>query len=315
MVQGAGGAGYVEALQGLVGLEVRHRLWGVGRIAAVRATTAAIFPGGVVIVVDFAARSGAGSPFSVADLWGGERFIRPTLSALLTGAGQVLDALLAESRRPLPPPPVAAPAAPALQPRFARLAAQGAARQAATPPASDGTAASWARALLTRDDWVLVDTETTGLDSGAEVIDLAVLDRHGTVLLETLLRPRRPIPAQVTRIHGLGDHHVRAAPTFAQIWPRLGPLLAGRTIIAYNVAFDRRLLAQTATTHGVVMPTLAHECAMRRYVAYRTAKGLPGGRGSYSLENACRDHGIPIGGHRAASDCRATLALMRVMAR
>jgi DNA polymerase III epsilon subunit-like protein len=168
---------------------------------------------------------------------------------------------------------------------------------------------------LTRDDWVLVDTETTGLDSGAEVIDLAVLDRHGTVLLETLLRPRRPIPAQVTRIHGLGDHHVRDAPTFAQIWPRLGPLLAGRTIIAYNVAFDRRLLAQTATNHGVTMPTLAHECAMRRYVEYRNAKGLPGGHGSYSLEKACRDHGIPIGGHRAASDCRATLALMRVMAR
>ena len=87
-----------------------------------------------MIVVDFAARSGAGSPFTVADLWGGERFVRPTLSALLTGAGQLLDALLAESRRPSPPP-VAAPAAPAMQPRFARLAAQGAARTARRPAA------------------------------------------------------------------------------------------------------------------------------------------------------------------------------------
>jgi DNA polymerase-3 subunit epsilon len=314
-VQRANEVGYVEALQGLVGVAVRHWLWGAGRIAAVRGTTAATFPGGVVIVVDFAARSGAGSPFTVADLWGGERFARPTLPATLAGVGQLLDALLAESRRPLPPAPVAATAPPTIEPRFARLAAQGAARQPAAPPANVGTASAWARSLLTRDDWVIVDTETTGLDSGAEVIDLAVLDRHGTILLETLLRPRRPIPAQVTRIHGLGDHHVRDAPTFAQIWPRLGPILAGRTIIAYNVAFDKRLLAQTATTHGVAMPTLNHECAMRRYVAYRTAKGLPGGRGSYSLEKACRDHGIPIGGHRAASDCCATLALMRVMAR
>lgn len=313
-MQGAGAAANVAALQGLVGVAVRHRLWGAGRIAAVRGTTAATFPGGVVIMVDFAARSGAGSPFTVADLWGGERFARPSLPAALTSAGQLLEALLAESRRPSPPP-VVAPAPPAMQPRFARLAAQGAGRRAPAPPASSGGASAWAQALLTRDDWVLVDTETTGLDSGAEVIDLAVLDRHGTVLLDTLLRPRRPIPAQVTRIHGLGDHHVRDAPTFAQIWPRLGPLLAGRTVVAYNVAFDKRLLVQTAATHGVALPSLAHECAMRRYVEYRKAKGLPGGRGSYSLENACREHGIPIGGHRAAADCRATLALMRVMAR
>src|SRR6185437_1044792 len=60
------------------------------------------------------------------------------------------------------------------------------------PGASTPTGQAWARELLTRDDWVVLDTETTGLDAGAEVIDLAVLDRNGTVLLETLLRPLRP---------------------------------------------------------------------------------------------------------------------------
>ena len=313
-MQAPGTAARVETLQVLVGLEVRHRLWGAGRVAAVRGTTAVTFPGGIVVVVDFAARGGPGSPFSVADLWGGERFERPGLSAALTGAGQLLDALLAAAQRAPQSPPAVAPPVAAIQPRFARLMARGAGRESVAPAAGGDTAAAWARALLTRDDWVLVDTETTGLDGGAEVIDLAVLDRHGRVLLETLLRPRRPIPAHVARIHGLHDRDVRDAPTFAQVWPTLRPLLAGRTLVAYNVAFDARLLRQTATLHGVSFPALAQECAMRRYAAYRAAAGLPGGRGAHSLEHACRQHGIPTGGHRAAADCHATLALLRAMA-
>jgi DNA polymerase III subunit epsilon len=175
------------------------------------------------------------------------------------------------------------------------------------PGAGTPTGQAWARELLTRDDWVVLDTETTGLDAGAEVIDLAVLDRNGTVLLETLLRPLRPIPAGVTRIHGLSDTQVQDAPTFPDIWPTLQALLAGRTIVAYNVAFDARLLRQTAARHGLALTWRAEACAMRHYAAYQRARPC-------SLESACLRHGIPAGGHRAVADCRATLALLDVIA-
>ena len=323
-MQAAGSGTLVGRLQVLVGLEVHHRLWGAGRVAAVRGTTAAAFPGGIVVTVDFAMRAGPGTPFTVADLWDGERFARPTLPPQLPEAARLLDALLASSSpaprlsvgagRATPPGRggASSTAGPAPSDGMARPPRPGTAGPASGRPSASAT--TWARDFLRRDDWVLLDTETTGLDGGAEIIDRALLDRQGAVLLDTLLRPQRPIPPVVSRVHGLDDRHVRAAPTFPAIWPTLRALLAGRTLVAYNVAFDARLLRQTAARHGIALTLPAHECAMRRYAAYRAATNPGGGRASKSLEHACRAHGIPVGGHRAAADCRATLALLRIMA-
>ena len=172
---------------------------------AVRGTTAAQFPGGIAIVVAFASGVGGGTPFTIADLWGGGRFVRPALPTPLAGVGAFLDTLLAaaEPALILPPRTFVAPVA----------------RRVPPTPDGDVRPAAWARDLFRRDDWVLLDTETTGLDGDAEIVDLALLDRDGTVLLDTLLRPQWPIPPVVSRVHGLYDHHVRAAPTFPAIWP------------------------------------------------------------------------------------------------
>ena len=137
------------------------------------------------------------------------------------------------------------------------LAACAAARPAAAPvarrtlrrPGDDTHPAAWARDLFRRDDWVLLDTETTGLDGGAEIIDLALLDRHGMVLLDTLLRPQRPIPPVVSRVHGLYDHHVRAAPTFPAIWPRLRAIKRSRHSVDRTPA-DPLVLPKRSPSRG-----------------------------------------------------------------
>jgi hypothetical protein len=55
-------------------------------------------------------------------------------------------------------------------------------------------AIDWARELMGRQDWVLLNTETTGLGPDDEVVEIAVLDPTGRALLDTLVRPPRPIP-------------------------------------------------------------------------------------------------------------------------
>src|SRR5687768_4350279 len=93
----------------------------------------------------------------------------------------------------------------------ARWAGMGTGREAtaigaAGPRPEDRLAAQlWARRLLERDDWVVLDTETTGLDHGAEVIQIGVVGPDGRTLLDTLLQPRTRIPADATRIHGVTD--------------------------------------------------------------------------------------------------------------
>ena len=51
---------------------------------------------------------------------------------------------------------------------------------------------------------VVFDTETTGLDGGAEIVEIveiSCVNGRGEVLLDTLVRPAGPIPADATAIH------------------------------------------------------------------------------------------------------------------
>ena len=52
---------------------------------------------------------------------------------------------------------------------------------------------------------VFLDTETTGLDNRAEICEIAVLDPEGCTLLDTLVKPRQPIPQAATDVHGISD--------------------------------------------------------------------------------------------------------------
>ena len=41
---------------------------------------------------------------------------------------------------------------------------------------------------------VIFDTETTGLDSDAEIIEISCITAHGSVLLDTLVKPTTSVP-------------------------------------------------------------------------------------------------------------------------
>ncbi|HEX5504885.1 MAG TPA: exonuclease domain-containing protein [Thermomicrobiales bacterium] len=180
-------------------------------------------------------------------------------------------------------------------------------------PAQQGTA-RWARDLFARDDWALLDTETTGLDGAAEVIDVAVLDRHGRVLLDTLVRPQGAISRGAAAVNHLAAGDVADAPTFPEVWPALLAALRGRALLAYNVSFDERLLRQTAQRYGLRLPAVPTECVMRAYARFWGEPGRGKGARAQSLDRACAQQGLPPGTHRALGDCRATWALLRAMA-
>ena len=55
---------------------------------------------------------------------------------------------------------------------------------------------------------VYLDTETTGLDKTAEIVEIAVVDDAGQILINQLVRPSKPIPAEVTLLHGITNEMV-----------------------------------------------------------------------------------------------------------
>jgi len=169
-------------------------------------------------------------------------------------------------------------------------------------------AARWARSMLERSDWMILDTETTGLSRDDEIVQIAALSPEGGSLLDTLIRPLRAIPPDATAIHGITNDDVAEAPAFPEIHDLLRELMESRIVVIYNAAFDMRLLNQTLSKYKLPLLDLDPdrvECAMLRYSAWI---GELWGDGSYKWQR------LEGGDHTALGDCRATLALIRRMA-
>lgn len=171
----------------------------------------------------------------------------------------------------------------------------------------------WARELL-ETGFVILDTETTGLEWDAKIVEITVIDGlSGESLLNTLLDPQEPIPKDATTIHGITDEMVKGKPRFQDIMPDIEAALTGRTCVIYNVAYDTPLLK----THGLATQSYRFECAMEMYAQFH---------GSYSdyhesftwqsLSNALAQCKLdwPGTAHRALGDCAATRAVIQYMA-
>ncbi len=167
--------------------------------------------------------------------------------------------------------------------------------------------------MLDRPDILIVDTETTGFGNRAELVEIGAVDTCGEERFERLILPRVRIPKGASRIHGLTCAVLksRGARPFSDVEPAWSALVRGRRLLAWNAAFDDRMIAQTARSTnfwGTRYPR--SRCLMRDYAA--THK-----RASIGLTEAARIEGIaPVEPrHRAVSDARTALAVMRSVAR
>lgn len=167
-------------------------------------------------------------------------------------------------------------------------------------------AIAWASDIVARDDIVYLDTETTGIDGRAEIIEIAVVDGAGTTLLDTLVRPDGFIPYDVIRIHGIDDAMVADAPRWDDVYPALLDLLHERTVIVYNAEFDHRLVNQMNRRSGFPPRSDRWQCAMRQYAGFATEwHARHGNYRWHKLGVALARFGHPTNGHRARSDALA----------
>lgn len=179
--------------------------------------------------------------------------------------------------------------------------------------ADHANASEWAKRMLTLDNWVILDTETTGLDGAAEICQIAIIDHTGAVLLDTLVKPTLPIPLAASRIHGITDETVQDAPLWADVREQVQQIVAGKIVLIYNAEYDTRLMRQSdrMAVQGTVVPdfkTLAIEslCVMDRYSTW--VGDWSDWHGNYRWQ--C----LPGGDHSALGDCRATLKVLKTMA-
>jgi DNA polymerase-3 subunit epsilon len=177
-------------------------------------------------------------------------------------------------------------------------------------------AAQWAHDLL-QGEFVIFDSETTGIGYDDELVQVGAIDQTGTVLLDSLVKPTRPITLKASAIHGLTAEHVAAAPGFPDVYPRLVSVLKGQRVVAYNADFDSRLLQQACWQYDrPIIEAPRWQCAMERYAQYHGQWNRS--RRSFtwlSLTAACAKERIKVSGaHSAVGDCLLTLRLIQRIA-
>jgi DNA polymerase-3 subunit epsilon len=178
-------------------------------------------------------------------------------------------------------------------------------------------AAAWAHDLL-KTDFVILDSETTGLDADDEFVQIGVINSAGEILLDTLIKPTKAISSGAASVHGLSAAMLVDAPGFPAIFPKLRDLIEGRQVVAYNVAFDARILAQACYRYRLdEIASPPWHCAMKQYARYYGQWNPKYNSFKWvRLTEACLIEGIAVeGAHSAAGDCLMTLKIIQNMAR
>ncbi len=158
---------------------------------------------------------------------------------------------------------------------------------------------------------VFLDLETTGLKASDEVLEIAIIDAVGNVLVHSLVRPTRHESwPEAEEANGIGPADVAEAPTLAELEPAIAAALRGTKVVIYNVAFDSKFL------HRPLRRAASVHCCMLRYAEFKGDwSDSHNGYRWHKLTSAARDIGYRFEGdaHRALADCRATRAVWQHM--
>ncbi|MDO4246801.1 MAG: 3'-5' exonuclease [Deinococcus sp.] len=183
----------------------------------------------------------------------------------------------------------------------------------------------------------VLDTETTGLGPGEQVIEIGMVDANGRTLMNQRVRPTFPVPAEASAIHGITDEDLKGCPTFDQVWSRLWELLQTHRVVVYNGGFDFNRIADSlnATMPGwyqgdggpsellrawnALIPSVQRDgCVMEAYAPVHGEWSAWHGSCRWArLSAACAERGVDtsdLKAHSALDDARATLRLIQATA-
>jgi DNA polymerase-3 subunit epsilon len=156
---------------------------------------------------------------------------------------------------------------------------------------------------------VVLDSETTGLGTPVDFVEVGVVSSRGEALFDSLICPSCPIEAAASRVHGHTRESLTQERSFFEVYPDLLDVLWAKRVVVYNATYDRRVWDAAVGRLGARALLAGHlppwECAMRAFAAYV---------GERSKRSGYKNQKLPGGDHTAIGDALATLPLIERMA-
>ncbi len=162
-------------------------------------------------------------------------------------------------------------------------------------------------------EFVIIDTETTGIDEDDEVVELAVVSMDGEVLYHSYYYPEKEICPAASAVNHLTKEGLEGNPKLDDTeWEKIKKAIDGKPIMGHNIGFDKGKIIVTMAKTGanVIDANVVFDednlidtiKIAKTYIPHSTGKGF------YKLDNLTTLIGITRPEqHDAADDCRMTL--------
>lgn len=150
--------------------------------------------------------------------------------------------------------------------------------------------------------YVAFDVETPNCSNDRMSAIAIVVMEQGRIVdrFFSLVQPETHFDTFNVALTGITPQAVASAPTFAQLWPCICPLLESGILVAHNAPFDMAVLAKCLRHYGIAWRgTAPYICTCR--LARRCLPALP----DHKLDTLCRYFAIDLNHHQADSDALA----------
>jgi DNA polymerase-3 subunit epsilon len=106
--------------------------------------------------------------------------------------------------------------------------------------------------------YTVFDTETTGLnpEEGDEIISIGAVRIVNKKIqysesFERIINPRRPIPFESYRIHGISREMTKGKPCIEKVLNEFAEYAEDTVLVGHNIAFDMKMLQMKETSSGI----------------------------------------------------------------
>ncbi len=131
------------------------------------------------------------------------------------------------------------------------------------------------------DDYLVLDTETTGLPDEKGLPDIVTLgitvvrNREIAESIEFEIRPQRPISEEAQAVHGISNEQAAKFESFESQWGQIASYLKDQLIVIHNASFDWPILLDHVARYHLNIPSIKGVfCSQKAAIPWAQAMNL-----------------------------------------